>query len=93
MAKNIIGSESFIETFVDANIETCKMRDVKGLYKLAEEGKIKEFTGISSPYERPISPAIHIHTDMKPLDSCVNQIINYLALQNIVSFQSAKQLQ
>ena len=87
MAKDIIGAESFIETFVDASIETCKARDVKGLYKLAEEGKIKNFTGISSPYEKPVLPSIHIHTDREPLDNSVGKIINYLSVQNIVSLQ------
>ncbi len=87
MAKKIIGAESFIETFVDAGIETCKARDKKGLYKLAEAGKIKDFTGISSPYERPVSPSIHVHTDREPLDNSVNKIIHYLNVHRIVSHQ------
>ncbi|MFI5196777.1 MAG: adenylyl-sulfate kinase [Chitinophagales bacterium] len=92
MAKNIIGTASFIETFVDASLSTCKARDAKGLYKLAEEGKIKNFTGINSPYEKPVAPAIHIHTDTEPLHTSVSHIINYLNVQNIISLQPAQQL-
>ncbi len=91
MAKNIIGPNSFIETFVDASINTCKTRDIKGLYKLAEEGKIKDFTGVSSPYERPTSPAVHIHSDMESVNSCVRKIIKHLSAQNIVSVQPVEQ--
>ena len=84
MARNIIGRDSFVETFVDASLETCKARDVKGLYRLAEEGKIKNFTGIDSPYERPVSPAIHLHTDTESVNNCVGHIIRYLTLKNMV---------
>ena len=88
MAKNIIGAASFIETFVDASIAICKARDAKGLYKLAEEGKIKNFTGISSPYERPAAPAIHIHTDTEPINNSVSEVINYLKAEHIISLQT-----
>ncbi len=84
MAKDIIGTDSFIETFVDADIETCKARDVKGLYKLAEEGKIKNFTGVDSPYERPDYSAIHLRTDGESIEACVAQVVQYLTAQKIV---------
>ena len=54
---------SFIEIFVNTSLEKCEERDSKGLYKLAREGKIKEFTGISDPYEKPKSPEIVINSD------------------------------
>ena len=87
LARNIIGAESVIETFVDASLEVCKARDVKGLYKLAEQGKIKNFTGIDSPYERPIAPAIHLNTDTASVHKCVRHIIDYLTTHKIVALQ------
>lgn len=62
LARKIIGPENFIEIFVDTPIEECERRDPKGLYKKARAGEIKEFTGISSPYEPPENPDIHIKT-------------------------------
>lgn len=92
MAKNIIGANSFIETFVNASLDTCKARDVKGLYKLAEEGKVKDFTGVSSPYEKPTTPAIHIQADNDPIGECVNQIIKYLETQNVITLSPIPQV-
>jgi len=83
-ARNIIGPSSFLETFVDASIDTCKSRDTKGLYRLAQEGKIKEFTGISSPYEPPLHPDIHINTDAGSVQSCITKIINHLYTGHLV---------
>jgi adenylylsulfate kinase len=70
LAKEIIGENNFIEVFVSCPIEVCENRDVKGLYRQAREGKIKNFTGLSSSYEPPDNPAIVISTDLcTPLDS------------------------
>jgi len=77
-AKQVIGIDSMIEVFVHASVETCKSRDKKGLYKLAEEGKIKDFTGVNSPYEIPQSPDIRISTEHTTVDDCVKQIIAIL---------------
>jgi adenylylsulfate kinase len=68
--------DSFIEIFVDASIETCEKRDVKGLYKKAKEGEISNFTGISSPFEKPLAPDIHIHTDNLSIEESVQIIVN-----------------
>ena len=87
-AATIIGIDSVIETFVDASLETCKVRDVKGLYKLAAEGKLKNFTGVDSPYERPSAPAIHLHTDSKSVKKCADEIIGYLKSRAIISVSS-----
>ncbi len=85
MAKAIIGENSFVETFVDANIEICKKRDVKGLYKLAEEGKIQNFTGIDSPYEKPETPDIHLHTDEQSVAWCVDNIVHFLETNKVIN--------
>ena len=62
LAMDIIGRENFIEVFVDATLEVCEQRDVKGLYKKARAGKIINFTGIDAPFERPENPDITINT-------------------------------
>ena len=70
---------SFIEIFVNTSLEKCEERDSKGLYKLAREGKIKEFTGISDPYEEPKSPDIVINSDgSKPPEELVESIFHTL---------------
>ncbi|MDB5110534.1 MAG: cysC [Mucilaginibacter sp.] len=77
-AANIIEKENFIEVYIDSSLDVCKSRDPKGLYKLAELGKIKDFTGIDSPYEPPLTPDIHLPTDRSSPDECVNLVIDYL---------------
>lgn len=73
--KNIVG-DGFFEVFVDASIETCEMRDPKGLYKKVRNGEISNFTGIDSPYEIPENPDIILNTDFDDVDYCVNKLIN-----------------
>ena len=63
MAKQIIGTSDFVETFIDTPLEICEARDVKGLYKKARAGEIMDFTGIHAPYEAPLNPEIHIKTE------------------------------
>jgi adenylyl-sulfate kinase len=63
LAKQIIGNENFIEVFIDTPLEVCEQRDPKGLYKKARIGEIKQFTGISSPYEFPVNPDLTITTN------------------------------
>ncbi len=77
-AKETIGAENFIEIYINAPIEVCEQRDVKGLYQKARKGIIKGFTGIDSPYEPPINPAIEIRTDQLSLEESVEQIFNYI---------------
>ena len=74
-ARSLIPSGSFYEVYLSTTLDECKKRDVKGLYKKAEAGVIKEFTGISSPYERPERPEIEIDTEGVPLKYCVDIII------------------
>ena len=65
MAKKLIGEEHFVEVFVDTPIEVCETRDPKGLYKKAREGKLPNFSGISSPYEAPEKPNVTVDTSKK----------------------------
>lgn len=76
-ARKIIG-DNFIEVFVDADLSTCEERDPKGLYEKARAGIIPNFTGISSPYERPENPDITVNTSNHTVEYCTDKIINYL---------------
>lgn len=68
----------FFEIFVDAPLEVCEQRDVKGLYKKARNGEISNFTGISSPFEVPQNPDVHIHTDKFTIEESALQVVNNL---------------
>ena len=70
--------DNFFEVFVNAPIEVCEKRDVKGLYKKVRAGEIGQFTGISDPYEPPLNPEIECRTDLEELDESVAKIINKL---------------
>jgi len=78
MAKDIIANENFIEVFVNTPLEICEKRDVKGLYKKARKGEIKNFTGIDSPFENPIKPDFELLTENKSIEDSVLEIYNYL---------------
>jgi adenylyl-sulfate kinase len=77
-ARQIIGEDNFIEIFIDTPFEECAKRDPKGLYKKAINGEIKDFTGLDSPYEEPLSPQIHIETINTTIIESVDEIINYM---------------
>ena len=77
-AKRLISNDDFIEIYCKASLETCEARDVKGLYKKARAGKIKNYTGIDSPYEVPENPDLIIDTDNETLDNAVFKILNFL---------------
>lgn len=74
MARDIIGEEDFMEVFIATPLEECEKRDVKGLYAKARKGEIKEFTGISAPFEEPEDPAVRIDTSRLSLEESVRQI-------------------
>ena len=74
----------FVEVFVDCPLEVCEVRDSKGLYAKARSGELKDFTGISSPYENPLSTEIHLRTDETEIDECVNNIIDHLVEAKII---------
>ena len=68
----------FVEVLVAASVDTCESRDVKGLYKKARAGEIKEFTGISAPYEAPAAPELTIDTNGEPVEKSVERLVVYL---------------
>ncbi len=68
----------FVEVFVDAPLEVCAERDVKGLYKKAFSGEIPQFTGVSDPYEPPVAPELHIKTDEEDPQESARRVIGYL---------------
>ena len=74
-ARAIFGEDEFFEVFIDAPLEVVEQRDTKGLYKRARSGEVKHFTGVSSPYEAPQKPEIHLHTDLDGVEQSVDHII------------------
>ncbi|HAD26255.1 MAG TPA: adenylyl-sulfate kinase, partial [Alphaproteobacteria bacterium] len=78
MARNVVAPDEFIEIFVDTPLNVAEQRDVKGLYKKARAGEIKNFTGIDSPYEPPRSAEIHIDTTKLTAEEAADQIFAYL---------------
>ncbi|NPA03851.1 MAG: adenylyl-sulfate kinase [Epsilonproteobacteria bacterium] len=81
--RNLVSKDEFIEIFVDTPLSECEKRDPKGLYKKARKGEIKEFTGISSPYEPPLAPEIHIKN--LSLEESVEKILNYLFTKKYIT--------
>ena len=76
--KNIVKSVNFIEVYINTSLEECEQRDVKGLYKKARAGEIKNMTGISAPYEAPENPDIEILTKKKTVEEAVHDIMTYI---------------
>jgi len=76
--KQIVGPDNFIEIFVNTSLEECERRDVKGLYKKARAGEIKNMTGISAPYQAPIDPDLEIITDRQPIEESVKTILEFI---------------
>ena len=76
--RNTVGSKNYIEVFVNTSLEECERRDVKGLYKKAREGEIKNMTGISAPYETPQNPDLEIDTEKESVDKSVDKILKFL---------------
>ena len=79
-AKKIIGEKDFLEVYVNASLEACEKRDVKGLYAKARSGELKDFTGIHQPFEAPVKPWLEIKTDMQSLEESIEQLTE--AVQN-----------
>ena len=78
MAANIIGRDDFMEIYVSTPIEECERRDVKGLYAKARRGEIKNFTGISAPFEAPIHPTLTLDTSVLSLEESVNKLLELI---------------
>lgn len=77
-AKEIIGADDFVEIYVNAPFEVCEERDVKGLYKKARAGEIKNFTGLDAPFEAPESPALEIKTNEMAAEASVDAVLEYI---------------
>jgi adenylylsulfate kinase len=80
----IMADGDFVEVHVDCPVEVCEQRDVKGLYKKARAGEIKEFTGISAPYEAPTKPELTINTAGQSVEASAQQILAYLEKQGVI---------
>src|SRR5690606_1423902 len=78
LIKNIIGAEHFAEVYINTSLEECERRDVKGLYKKARAGEIKNFTGIDAPYEAPELPQVTINTEEEAIEEAVQKILNFI---------------
>lgn len=84
MARELMPEGEFLEIFVDSSLSVCEQRDPKGLYAKARQGKIKNFTGIDSPYEPPEAPEIHLHNDAMPPEDGAERIIAFLKERGFV---------
>jgi adenylylsulfate kinase len=84
-ARKLITNDDFIEIYCKASLETCEARDVKGLYKRARAGEIKNYTGIDSPYEEPNNPELIINTNDETLENSASKILNFLEENLIIS--------
>ena len=83
MARDLIGGH-FVEVFVDASLDVCEQRDPKGLYKKARQGLISDFTGISSPYEKPEHPEVVLKTGEESLEASVEKVLGFLQTRGYV---------
>ncbi|WP_346856179.1 adenylyl-sulfate kinase [uncultured Draconibacterium sp.] len=81
LAKRIIGEDDFIELFIDTPLEVCEKRDVKGLYEKARKGLIKNFTGVSAPFEKPVDADVIIDTSEVPLAQSVEKVFKKILEQ------------
>lgn len=83
-ARALMSEGRFIEVYVKASVEVCETRDPKGLYKKARAGELKEFTGISAPYEEPLKPEITLDADNLSIEEEVNIVLNYLKDKGVI---------
>jgi adenylyl-sulfate kinase len=83
-ARQCVGGERFIEVFLDVSVSVCEQRDPKGLYRRARAGELTDFTGVSAPYERPVSPDVVLDTDALEVHECVERISDRLLSAGIL---------
>ena len=83
-ARALIADGRFVEVFVDCALEVCEERDTKGLYKKARAGEIKEFTGISAPYEPPLNPEVTVDTAALSIEECAQAVVSVLIKAGLV---------
>ena len=84
-ARSIVNEGEFVEVFIDTPLAVCESRDPKGLYKKARAGEIPNFTGISSAFDVPENPDIHVKTAEQTIEQCAGQIVDYLINNKIVN--------
>lgn len=84
-ARDRVPGGQFLEVFIDTPLEVCEARDPKGLYKRARAGEIPTFTGISAPYESPVSPEIHVRTADRSVESCAQEVVTFLESHGFLS--------
>ncbi len=84
--RRLLENGRFIEVFVKCPVSECEKRDPKGIYKKAKSGEIKEFTGISAPYEEPENPEIILRSDEMSLDECVRNLLKYLSENEYIQY-------
>lgn len=82
--RDMVASGEFIEIYCRCPVEVCESRDVKGLYHRARTGEVKDFTGISSPYEAPLDPEVTVDTATQPLHACVAQVLEHLSARGLL---------
>ena len=87
-ARQMMG-DRFVEAYVKASVEVCEQRDVKGLYAKARSGEIKEFTGVSDPYEPPENPEIVLETEHQSAEDSAQQILSYLEERGLIPAAAA----
>jgi len=83
--RGLVKEHEFIEIYCKANLGVCEQRDVKGLYAKARRGEIKDFTGISSPYEPPVNPELELDTGVEPLAACVDKVLACLKMRGVIT--------
>lgn len=84
IVRDLAPAGDFIEILCDAPLDICEDRDPKGLYKKARAGQIPEFTGITSPYEKPENPELALNTGAKSIDECVTEVLDYLKKHGVL---------
>jgi len=84
--RKLLGHGEFVEIYVKCSLEVCETRDTKGLYKKARAGEVKDFTGISAPYEEPLNPELTIDSSMLSVEESTRSILNYLEVKGYVTF-------
>jgi adenylylsulfate kinase len=85
LVRQLLPQGDFIEIYCNSSLENCESRDVKGLYKRARAGEIKNYTGIDSPYEEPDNPDLLINTEIETLEESVDKVINFLKSKAIIN--------
>jgi len=86
IVRQLLSQGGFIEIYCNASLEVCESRDVKGLYKRARAGEIKNYTGIDSPYEAPDNPELVIDTEGELLEESVAKVIDFLKFKKIINY-------